>query len=245
LRHRVWFWGTLAFWLTLGTAGISRALLWGPPNLARDPKGSFQGELNGLPIQAETWTALGPMEEGLEALEREWSSDGWRPYGNGEDWFAPLLASDEIDSEGQELLQRLLRLHLFQKGKTLRLLGLLKDGESALSGIILDLPTDALASAPGNSTDIDTPAQAPDNASVTRLSTGRFHLALWRFGSSGRSSPSPLDWCRDHSIALRPLGAATTKMDFIATSRDKSWLLHVEPSPHGAIWVWTGLPSFP
>jgi hypothetical protein len=115
-----WFWATLVFWTLSASSIVCWALISSPLRFQPQIISRYETKVNGQSQKTELWINQGRLTDLMPIIVKEFTTDHWKPLGNGLDLTSALLGSisDSFDLSDQ------IQVKLFQKNGLYRTLGL-------------------------------------------------------------------------------------------------------------------------
>jgi hypothetical protein len=182
MKNHKWFWMTFGAWCFIATMG-AWALIFSPFHLNLKKISEFQVKINGYSSKSQVLTTSAPIDRSLNAITRQWESEGWKSLTNNLN-FAPILMN--IPEKYENLASTLVQLQIFQKNEDYRLLGLLNDvNDNQTYQWIDEVPKKAIKGQ--DPSKIEFPLKPPQNASnVFTIKSEKVETCSWSLPAGPR-----------------------------------------------------------
>ncbi len=243
MRQRPWFWATLAAWTFLGATTTAWALLWGPLRPPGRETSVFEARVNGAILRASFRALSGDIQGVFTQFTEAWKRDGWALMGEGRDFAPDFLGVDPRDAFRRERTGSLVRLHLFEKETTWRILGLYQNPrDGVLYSAVVDVPEKALGTEPAVS-------GGPAGLGVPEGVTKAVDCSAYGLEGHVWRSPQPvsdvgwlLSWADRKGLRLESRPNPGPGKTFLAHRGSKQYLVAVFPDEEGSSTTWCAVP---
>jgi hypothetical protein len=199
--------------------------------------------VNGAILKASFRTLPGEIGSRFGECVSAWKREGWTLQGGGRDFAPDFIRINPQDSFRRKMTSGLLRIHLFRRGETWRVLGLFQSPrDGTVYSALVDVPEKALGEKPE---DLGGPAGlgVPEGVTgATECSAYGFEGHVWRSSRPVSDVEWLLSWTQRKGICLKPLAREGPEKTFVASKGSKKYLVAVFPDPTGSTATWCTLP---
>jgi|GEM_PF-5655235 len=238
MKSHPWFWGTLAFLIFLAGSATTWALIWGPIHPTGRLVGSFEAQVQGVPVKTEVREYQGRLSDIRTALGNSWKVSGWCDSGeDGARLFAALTGTSGEPPILVDCLSSLVDLKVFKQGGDYRFLGLLQRDDGTVCALQSDVPGQALQTRKHDGTGplLDLPKEVEDSY---ESQSGPFRARIWRVSAPIGDDDWLEQWCSRQGIRLSSGSWHGPDRIYWAGENSKAWVIRRSPEAHGSTLSW-------